>query len=208
MVENILLYFSITCLSLSAIGFFMQIIVYLFDRKPVVKEPNKPLIQPVVRPLNNIFIGTVTIITNTFSDIKQAAFIRYKLNTSNIQFCREVMKWTGPILREKGVRYFPSITVRYNKIQKKMGVYIPSTNSIVIYLKSHNGDLTEICSTVLHEIKHHIQSKKDPEFRKLMNYNKYGYYNNRIEVEAREFEKKYLQECLKALCEKGIIIKY
>ena len=61
----------------------------------------------------------------------------YKLNTSYVQFCREVMKWTGPILVAHGVKYYPSITVRYNKKSPKMGVYIPSTNSIVIYLKSH-----------------------------------------------------------------------
>ena len=132
---------------------------------------------------------------------------KYKLNTSNVQFCREVMKWTGPILATHGVKYFPSITVRYNKKSRKMGVYIPSSNSIVIYLKSHDGNLSDICSTVLHEIKHHIQSKKDPEFRKLLNYNKYGYYNNRIEREARDFENAYVQICLKDLCKTGIIHK-
>ncbi len=131
----------------------------------------------------------------------------YKLNTSYVQFCREVMKWTGPILVAHGVKYYPSITVRYNKKSPKMGVYIPSTNSIVIYLKSHEGNLSEICSTVLHEIKHHIQSKKDPEFRKLLNYNKYGYYNYRIEREARDFENTYSKQCLSDLCKMGIIVK-
>ena len=27
----------------------------------------------------------------------------YKLNTSNVHFCREVMKWTGPILLAEGI---------------------------------------------------------------------------------------------------------
>jgi hypothetical protein len=88
-----------------------------------------------------------------------------------------------------------------------MGVYIPSSNSIVIYLKSHEGDVSEICSTVLHEIKHHIQSKKDPAFRTLLNYKKYGYYENRIEVEARAFELAYKKKCLADLCKKGILQK-
>ncbi len=132
---------------------------------------------------------------------------KYKLNTSYVQFCREVMKWTGPILASCRVKYFPSITVRYNKKSQKMGLYIPSTSSIIIYLKSHDGNLSEICSTVLHEIKHHIQSKKDPEFRKLLNYRKYGYYNNRIEREARDFEIAHVQNCLKDLCKRGIIQK-
>jgi hypothetical protein len=132
---------------------------------------------------------------------------KYRLNTSYVQFCREVMKWTGPILVAAGIKYYPSITVRYNKASKKMGIYVPSTNSIVIYLKSHEGNVAEICSTVLHEVKHHIQSKKDPNFRKLINYKKYGYYNNRIEVEAREFELKHYKSCLADLCRKGILIK-
>jgi hypothetical protein len=206
--SNFLLYFSIACFSLAGIGLVMDLIIYLFDSEPEIKKPKSQAIQPVNIPPTNFVIGTITIITNTLSGIKKAVFNRYKLNTSNVQFCREVMKWTGPILREAGVRYFPTITVRYNKTKSKMGAYIPSTNSIVIYLKGHNGDLSEICSTVLHEVKHHIQSKKDPEFRKLMNYNKYGYVNNRIEVEARDFEKKHFQACLDYLCEKGIISKY
>lgn len=40
---------------------------------------------------------------------------KYKLNTSYVQFCREVMKWTGPILVAEGIKYYPSITVRYHK---------------------------------------------------------------------------------------------
>lgn len=130
---------------------------------------------------------------------------KYKLNTSYVQFCREVMKWTGPILVVEGVKYYPSITVRYNKTSQKMGIYVPSNNSIVIYLKSHEGNIAEICSTVLHEVKHHIQSKKDSSFRKLMNYKKYGYYNNRIEVEARDFELAHYKKCLADLCSKGIL---
>lgn len=132
---------------------------------------------------------------------------KYKLNTSYVQFCREVMKWTGPILAAEGVKYYPSITVRYNKTSPKMGIYVPSNNSIVIYLKSHEGNIAEICSTVLHEVKHHIQSKKDSSFRKLMNYKKYGYYNNRIEVEARDFELAHCKQCLADLCSKGILKK-
>jgi hypothetical protein len=35
----------------------------------------------------------------------------------------------------------------------------------------------------------------------------YGYYNNRIEREARDFENAYVQNCLKDLCKNGIIHK-
>jgi hypothetical protein len=133
--------------------------------------------------------------------------VTYKLNTSYVRFCREVIKWTGPILVAEGIKYYPTITLRYNKSSKKMGIYVPSTNSIVIYLKSHEGNVAEICSTVLHEIKHHIQSKNDPSFRKLINYKKYGYYNNRIELEARNFELTHCKQCLSDLCKKGFLTK-
>ena len=45
----------------------------------------------------------------------------YKLNTSYVQFCREVMKWTGLILLAEGIKYYPSITIRYNIPSKKNG---------------------------------------------------------------------------------------
>lgn len=131
----------------------------------------------------------------------------YSLNTSYAQFCKEVMKWTRPILVAEGVKYYPSIIVRYNKASQKMGIYIPSSNSIVIYLNSHEDNIAQICSTVLHEVKHHIQSKNDPAFKKLINYKKYGYYNNRIEVEARNFELANCKKCLVDLSKKGILIK-
>ena len=153
-------------------------------------------------------ISAVALLFHFLSNDQKSLKYNYKLNTSNIQFCREVVQWTGPILRERGVKYFPSISIKYSNSPKYFGVYYYTTNSITIYLKKHKGNLAEICSTVLHEVMHHIQSKKDREFKKLLNYKKYGYTTNRIEVEARAFEKKYCQICLIDLCKKGIISKY
>jgi hypothetical protein len=152
-------------------------------------------------------ISAIALLFHLLSNDKKRLKYNYKLNTSKIQFCREVVLWTGPILRAKGVKYYPSITLKYNSSPKYFGIYTSSNNSITIYLKSHKGDLSEICSTVLHEVMHHIQSKKDREFKKLLNYKKYGYFNNRIELEARAFEKQYTQICMKDLCNKGIVFK-
>ncbi len=207
--EKLLLIFSITCFGIAAIGCLFKLIDYLFDKPNENKEVinDLPVNQPTTRPSINIVSGPISIISNFISNVQQSISNNYKLNTSKIQFCREVVQWTGPILRERGVRYFPSISVKYNSSPKYFGVYTSSTNSITVYLKNHKGDLSEICSTVLHEVMHHIQSKKDREFKKLLNYKKYGYYNNRIEVEARAFEKQYCQLCMIDLCKKGIISK-
>lgn len=207
--EKLLLIFSITYFGFAAIGYLFKLIDYLFDKPNENKEVinDLPVTQPTTRPSINIVSGPISIISNFISNVQQSISNNYKLNTSKIQFCREVVQWTGPILRERGVRYFPSISVKYNSSPKYFGVYTSSTNSITVYLKNHKGDLSEICSTVLHEVMHHIQSKKDREFKKLLNYKKYGYYNNRIEIEARAFEKQYCQLCMIDLCKKGIITK-
>ena len=207
--EKLLLIFSITCFGVAAIGYLFKLIDYLFDKPNENKEVinDLPVNQPTTRPSINIVSGPISIISNFISNVQQSISNNYKLNTSKIQFCREVVQWTGPILRANGVKYYPSISVKYNSSPKYFGVYTYSTNSITIYLKSHKGDLSEICSTVLHEVMHHISSKKDREFKKLLNYKKYGYYNNRIEVEARAFEKQYCQMCMIDLCKKGIISK-
>ena len=207
--EKLLLIFSITCFGIAAIGCLFKLIDYLFDKPNENKEGINDLSvnQPTTRPSINIVSGPISIISNFISNVQQSISNNYKLNTSKIQFCREVVQWTGPILRANGVKYYPSISVKYNSSPKYFGVYTYSANSITIYLKNHKGDLSEICSTVLHEVMHHIQSKKDREFKKLLNYKKYGYYNNRIEVEARAFEKQYCQICMIDLCKKGVISK-
>jgi hypothetical protein len=207
--EKLLLIFSITCFGIAAIGCLFKLIDYLFDKPTENKEAINDLSvnQPTTRPSINIVSGPISIISNFISNVQQIISNNYKLNTSKIQFCREVVLWTGTILRANGVKYYPSISVKYNSSPKYFGVYTYSANSITIYLKNHKGDLSEICSTVLHEVMHHIQSKKDREFKKLLNYKKYGYYNNRIEVEARAFEKQYCQICMIDLCKKGVISK-
>ena len=65
--------------------------------------------------------------------------------------------------------------------------------------------MNTLVSTVLHECYHHIQSKTDPEYNALTNYKKYGYYNNRIEVECRDFEAKYYKQCLLDLSKNNLI---
>jgi len=89
-----------------------------------------------------------------------------------------------------------------------MGTY--GNNHVTIFLNSHNRknntELIEtLASSTLHECFHHIQSKIDPEYKALTNYKKFGYYNNRIEIECRAFEAKFYKQCLKDLTKKGIV---
>jgi hypothetical protein len=117
--------------------------------------------------------------------------------------------------------------VKYNSSPKYFGVYTYSTNSITIYLKNHKGDLSEICSTVLHEIAHCLYFQKKDYKKKaneLINNIKPTHYDklkNELikmryvddkkiiddEIQARAFEKQYCQMCMIDLCKKGIISK-
>jgi len=131
----------------------------------------------------------------------------FKINVPYVKYCREVLKWTGPILYDHGIKYYPNLVLRYSKSGKHLGLYYPNNNTIIIYLKNHKGAdfVSQLTKTVLHETYHHIQSKTDPAFTKLTNYKKYGYYNNRIEVEARNFENAYFKKCVKKLYDNGFL---
>ena len=102
---------------------------------------------------------------------------RLILNVSNVKYCREVVKWTGPILKKYGIKFYPNLVVRYCKTAKFYGLYSSHNNTIIIYLKNHTGDnfVNELTKTLLHETFHHVQSKTDPAFKKLTNYKKGKY---------------------------------
>ena len=150
-------------------------------------------------------LGGLGCILLLFSDTN-----RLILNVSNVKYCKEVVKWTGPILKKYGIKFYPNLVVRYCKPGKSYGLYSSHDNTIIIYLKKHTGDnfVNELTKTVLHETFHHVQSKTDPAFKKLTNYKKYGYFNNRIEVEARNFENKHYKECIQQLFDKGFLKKW
>ena len=99
----------------------------------------------------------------------------------------EVMYYTGRLLNQNNIKYFPRIELRYYRNKKRNGFHLPE-GKIIIYTKSHS-DVTQLISTTLHEIGHHFQMKTDPkEFNRYSDYSKkFGYENNPCEVYARQF---------------------
>ena len=118
----------------------------------------------------------------------------------------EVILFTGSYLHKNGIKQYPTYSIRYDKTNKKMGIFYPLRNEIVIYVNSHS-DIPELVDTVLHEIFHSIQYSTAPtEFGKYEEYKKvYGSRNNPLEVECRKFGEKWTQPCLKYLETKRLI---
>lgn len=152
---------------------------------------------------------SITLLSIGFIGLLFSKVNNLKINVTYVGYCREVLKWTGPILYDHGIKYYPNLVLRYSKSEKHLGLYNPNNNTIIIYLKNHKGAdfVSQLTKTVLHETYHHIQSKTDPAFTKLTNYKKYGYYNNRIEVEARNFENAHYKKCVKKLYDNGFLKK-
>ena len=84
--------------------------------------------------------------------------------------------------------------------------YYGNQNSITVYVKGHLS-VEELVDTVLHEICHHIQKVASiKEFKKYDRYSsEFGYFNNPLEIESREFAKKWAMPCISYLLQKKII---
>ena len=99
----------------------------------------------------------------------------------------------------------------YNqKHLNKLGYYCSSdarSCEITIYIRKHLF-FENIIETVLHEMAHHQQYKKELQnFNR--NYNKYsrklGYDKNPYEIEARKFANKWIEPCINYLKENGVL---
>lgn len=190
-----LLYFSIGCFCLAFLDSFIEFIEWLI--KPVDITP-----KGAKQTQSNLFQKVKNVVTPP----------KYELTVSYIQYCREVVRWSGPILKQYGIKYYPEVVMKYGSGTRTMGTYSSSQNLVTINLNSHDrrankSFLENIAMTTLHEVFHHIQSKKDPDYKALTNYKKYGYWGNRLEVEARSFESKWYMQCFEDMVAKGIIKK-
>lgn len=108
------------------------------------------------------------------------------------------------ILYNLDIDHFPSYRIYYYKHQKYFGVF---DGEVVIYTKNHQN-VVELIDTVLHEVKHFIQSEVDDDFKNYETYTKqYGIWDNPFEVDARQFAKENLNECLLYLEGKGLVIR-
>ena len=190
-----LLYFSIGCFCLAFFGSFIEFIEWLFKPVDIAPKGAKPTQSNLLQKVKNVVTPP-----------------KYELTVSYIQYCREVVRWSGPILKQYGIKYYPEVVMKYGSGTCTMGTYSSSQNLVTINLNSHDrrankSFLENIASTTLHEVFHHIQSKKDPDYKALTNYKKYGYWGNRLEVEARDFESKWYMQCFEDMVAKGVIRK-
>ena len=130
----------------------------------------------------------------------------WDLNVPYTKLVKEIITFSGEILLKEKIKYYPSFEIKYYKSKKMMGCYDGSQDHITIYLKNHN-DIPSIVDTVLHEVAHHIQNKsKKKEFKRYGHYtNKYGYRNNPLEIDSRDFAKKNTMSCIKYLESRKII---
>ena len=75
--------------------------------------------------------------------------------------------------------------------EKSYGQYCPYENKITIHYDNCTK-LKDLIQTVIHEYTHYMQPVKS-SYHKLLK--KYGYDNHPMEIEAREMEKQYYNEC-------------
>jgi hypothetical protein len=131
---------------------------------------------------------------------------QWKTNVSYTKLVKEIIHYTGTILLENKVKYYPTFDIKYYKSKKYMGIYYGSNDHISIYLKSHE-DIPSIVDTVLHEVCHHIQNKsRNKEFKLYNSYsNSFGYRDNPLEVDSRAFAAKWTLHCLDYLESRNII---
>lgn len=116
----------------------------------------------------------------------------------------ETMYFTGGVFCQNKIQQYPIIDIRYYGTKKWAGKH--QEGRIVIYLKS-NKNITDIVSTVLHEISHHISMVTRCE--EYICYNeilkKFGYEKHPEEIKARNFASQHIQPCIDYLITKGVI---
>ncbi len=158
-----------------------------------------------------LVLGIVSIIVIIILPVelfdKRLSLQKWKPMVSETKLIQETILFFGPILREKGVRHYPTFKISYYHHPKFGGTY--SNNKIVIYIKN-NEDVIDLLICLGHEICHHIQFRSQL-YKNWKPYEYYsekgwGYYNNPYESEAREFANEWIEPCIKHLVEKGLIV--
>lgn len=139
------------------------------------------------------------------SDI--VAHFRKKVWVANVGYSKlvhETILFTNDILYQKGIKHFPSFKISYYPHKKFFGVY--NDSNIIIYVKNAT-DAVSIVRITLHEVCHYIQHQSNmKEYSKYEYYSlKFGYDENPLEKECREFADKWTQPCLKHLLNKNVV---
>lgn len=133
---------------------------------------------------------------------------QYVLNTSKAAYVKAVVYWCVQNFGiPSGNKKIPGVLIKYVKHSKLLGCYCSTNKIIQVYLPGHEN-LLQLTNTILHEYDHFLTLKN---FKDQMNYNKLlveiGYDKHPLEISARVFSSTYDLICLKAMAEKGLLVK-
>lgn len=127
---------------------------------------------------------------------------RLKLTPRRPQYSRlikEIVRWSGPLLLDEGIKRYPNVKVTYRKCKGADGYYSPKSKTVEV-LVNKSVDVNRIVFVTLHELAHYIQHQTDPDFKNYDVYeHKFGYDNNRFEIQANILAEKYSYKCLSYL---------
>jgi hypothetical protein len=96
------------------------------------------------------------------------------------------------INRRHEFEVIPSIIKGYGEDTDVFGAYCPYENIIYIYHDSVET-ISDLIGTTIHEYQHSLQPIKTKYYKMAL---KYGYWDNPLEIEARQIEKKNLPKFL------------
>lgn len=121
-----------------------------------------------------------------------------------IQIAESAFNWCINKFGNPLKTFNPTINISFDRRCKKMyGYYFDK--EIVVYPNVCENK-TRLIKTVIHEYCHYLQM---PKLNNITKYNKlfekYGYDNHPLEVEARMYEEKYYKACYAKLKRDGII---
>ena len=160
-----------------------------------------------------VFWVSVSILLSLYLDGKKFSIKSILFENKNwnlivpyTKLVKEIINFSGEFLLKEKIKYYPSFEIKYYKSKKMMGCYDGAQDHITIYLKNHKN-IASIVDTVLHEVAHHIQNKsRKKEFKLYGHYtDKYGYRDNPLEIDSRDFAKKNTMDCIKYLESRKII---
>jgi hypothetical protein len=121
------------------------------------------------------------------------------------RFIDEVLKFSAPHLLSNSIKKYPRVKVIYRNHQRVRGRYRSEKKTIEVYVHP-KIKLEQLVKTTLHEVRHYIQHKTDPDFQNYDYYTeRHGYEQNPFEIDARSYASNYFGECLEYLKNKGWI---
>ncbi len=151
--------------------------------------------------LGLFFYLLIDIVSDILSLLREKEWIT---NVGYRELIQETIWFTNDILYEKKIRQFPSFAISYYRHRRFLGVY--DNHKIIIYVKNAT-DAASIVGITLHEVNHYIQHQTNmKEYSKYEYYSlKFGYDQNPLEKESREFADKWTEPCLKHLLTRNVV---